>query len=75
MQLNGLFVLYTNKNKGVFLKIYFPRLEKKLGEAANEISPAPVQAFILPIATHNLFDEARLSKNFNELIDSSIEVS
>ncbi|ODM88633.1 Small subunit processome component 20 [Orchesella cincta] len=50
------------------------KLCKKLKDAEETVSPAVLQAFILPIASHNLFDEERLSKNFNELIDSSIEV-
>lgn len=50
------------------------RLGKSVKDAAHTVSPAVVQSYILPIATHYLFDEDRLSKNFNDLIDSSIEV-
>jgi len=59
----------------MFTKIFILyRLCKKFKDLEETVSPAVVQAFILPIATHNLFDEERLSKNFNELIDSSMEV-
>jgi len=50
------------------------RLGTRVEQICKEVSASVTKAFIMPIATHNLLNEEKIGKNYNELVDSSIEV-